>query len=144
MRVRDVMTDVVLTVGPEHTIRQVAELMAAWRVGSAVVHDPEASGTGIMTERDVLCVIGRGLDPDLERVTNHMTWDVVFAGPHWTLDEAAATMVRGGFRHLIVLDGKEILGIVSVRDLMRAWSTAHARESIPDTVRAGGIRTLSA
>ena len=94
MLVRDAMSKAVLTVGPEHTIRQVAQLMTARRVGSAVVHDPESAGTGILTERDVLNVIGRGLDPDIERATNHLTWDVVYAGPDWTLDDAAAAMMR--------------------------------------------------
>jgi CBS domain-containing protein len=120
--VRDAMSKAVLTVGPEHTIRQVAQLMTARRVGSAVVHDPDSAGTGILTERDVLNVIGRGLDPDVERATNHLTWDVVYAGPGWTLDDAAAAMIRGGFRHLVVMDSDEVLGVISVRDIIRAWS----------------------
>lgn len=122
MLVRDAMTRAVLTVGPEHTIRQVAQLMTSRRVGSAVVHDPDSAGTGILTERDVLNVIGRGLDPDVERATNHLTWDVVYAGPEWTLDDAAAAMMRGGFRHLVVMDSDEVQGVISVRDIIRAWS----------------------
>ena len=122
MLVRDAMTRAVLTVGPEHTIRQVAQLMTSRRVGSAVVHDPDSAGTGILTERDVLNVIGRGLDPDIERATNHLTWDVVYAGPEWTLDDAAAAMMRGGFRHLVVMDADEVQGVISVRDIIRAWS----------------------
>jgi CBS domain-containing protein len=122
MQVRDAMTKSVLIVGPEHTIRQVCQLMANRRVGSAVVVDPELSGVGIMTERDVLYAIGRGLDPDVERATNHLTWDVVYAGPEWTLEEAAAAMIRGGFRHLVVLENDEVLGVISVRDIIRAWT----------------------
>jgi len=115
------MTKPVLVVGPDHTVRQAAQLMASRRVGSAVVVDPEGSGVGIMTERDVLNAVGRGLDPDIERVAAHITWEVVYAGPQWTLDEAAAAMIRGGFRHLVVLDGDEVLGVISVRDIVRAW-----------------------
>ncbi len=122
MQVRDAMTKSVLIVGPEHTIRQVCQLMANRRVGSAVVVDPELSGVGIMTERDVLYAIGRGLDPDVERATNHLTWDVVYAGPEWTLEEAAAAMIRGGFRHLVVLENDEVLGVISVRDIIRVWN----------------------
>ena len=122
MQVRDAKTKSVLIVGPEHTIRQVCQLMANRRVGSAVVVDPELSGVGIMTERDVLYAIGRGLDPDVERATNHLTWDVVYAGPEWTLEEAAAAMIRGGFRHLVVLENDEVLGVISVRDIIRAWT----------------------
>jgi len=122
MYVRDAMTKPVLVVGPEHTIRQVAQLMTARRVGSAIVVDPDSAGVGIMTERDVLYSIGRGLDPDVERAINHLTWDVVYAGPSWTLDEAAAAMLRGGFRHLVVMDADEVLGVISVRDIIRVWS----------------------
>ncbi len=122
MQVRDAMSKVVLVVGPEHTLRQVAAQMTARRVGAAVVHDPDSSGVGIMTERDVLYAVGRGLDPDAERARDHLTWDVVYASPDWTLESAAAAMVRGGFRHLVVLDDGEVLGVISVRDVLRVWS----------------------
>src|SRR3979411_2297216 len=98
MQVRDAMSKVVLQVGPDHTLRQTAELMSSRRVGSAVVIDPDGSGIGIITERDMLYAIGNGLDPDTERTADHITWDVVYAGPSWTLEAAAAAMVRGGFR----------------------------------------------
>jgi CBS domain-containing protein len=126
MQVRDAMSKAVLVVGPEHTLRQTAQLMSARRVGSAVVVDPEGSGVGIVTERDILKAIGAGLDPDIERTSAHITWDVVYAVPTWTLQEAATAMVRGGFRHLVVLDGDEVLGIISVRDIMRVWSDRSA------------------
>jgi CBS domain-containing protein len=122
MLVRDAMTKVVLTVGPDHTLRQTARLMAERRVGSAIVVDPDGAGTGIITERDILYAIGAGLDPDVARTRDHLTWDVVYAAPTWTIEEAAAAMVRGGFRHLVVLDGSEVLGVISVRDVLRVWS----------------------
>ena len=131
MYVRDAMTKPVLVVGPEHTVRQVAQLMTARRVGSAIVVDPDSAGVGILTERDVLYAIGRGLDPDVERVTNHLTWDVVYAGPTWTLDEAAAAMLRGGFRHLVVMDDDEVLGVISVRDIIRVWSQQRVETAAP-------------
>jgi signal-transduction protein with cAMP-binding, CBS, and nucleotidyltransferase domain len=121
-QVRDAMTKPALVIGPHHTLRQAAQLMAARRVGSAIVIDPDSSGVGIMTERDVLNAIGAGLDPDRERTASHITWDVVYAGPNWTLDEAASAMARGGFRHLVVLDGDDVLGVISVRDIMRVWA----------------------
>jgi signal-transduction protein with cAMP-binding, CBS, and nucleotidyltransferase domain len=122
MHVRDAMTKPVLIIGPYHTLRQAAQLMAARRVGSAVVIDPDSSGVGIMTERDVLNAVGAGLDPDTERAASHITWEVVYAGPTWTLAEAASAMARGGFRHLVVLEGDEVLGVISVRDIMRVWA----------------------
>jgi len=94
MRVQDAMSQAVLVVGPEHTLRQAAAQMTQRRVGSAVVLDPDAEGLGILTERDILYAIGRGLDPDTERAAAHLTWDVVYANPDWTLDQAAAAMGR--------------------------------------------------
>ncbi len=122
MRVQDAMSQAVLVVGPEHTLRQVAVQMTQRKVGSAVVLDPDSEGIGIMTERDILHAIGLGLDPDSERASAHLTWDVVYASPDWTLEDAAAAMVRGGFRHLVVLSDGDVLGVISVRDIMRVWT----------------------
>ncbi|MBG0852620.1 CBS domain-containing protein [Streptomyces spinoverrucosus] len=129
MLVRDAMSTVVLTIGPTHTLRQAAALMSARRVGAAVVYDPDAGGIGILTERDILNSVGLGQDPDTEHADDHTTTDVVFAAPAWTLEEAARAMAHGGFRHLIVLDGGEPVGIVSVRDIIRCW--APVRQQVP-------------
>src|SRR3954451_25110285 len=122
MRVRDGMSPTVLTVGPGHSIRDCATLMAERNVGAAVVHDPDAPGPGIITERDILKSIGRGQDPDSELVAAHLTSKLVFAAPEWSLEEAAAAMAHGGFRHLIVIDNGEVRGVLSVRDIIRCWS----------------------
>ena len=122
MQVQDGMSTMVLSVGPGHTLRAAARLMADRKVGAAVVIDPEAAGPGIITERDILLAIGAGQDPDTELVSDHLTGDLVFAHPHWSLEEAAAAMIRGGFRHLIVIDGGEIVGVLSVRDIVRCWT----------------------
>lgn len=126
MLVRDAMSTVVLTIGPAHTLRQAAQLMSARRVGAAIVLDPDTCGLGILTERDVLNAIGAGLDPDHEHTHSHTTTDVVFATPQWTLTEAAAAMLRGNFRHLIVLDGQDPIGVVSMRDIVRCWAPTQA------------------
>ncbi|NUP50095.1 MAG: CBS domain-containing protein [Catenulispora sp.] len=116
------MSTEILLIGPRHTLRQAARLMTQRGVGSAVVHNPETFGIGIITERDILHAVGGGLDPDTEPVEAHLTHDVVFATPRWTLDQAAEAMTRGGFRHLIVLDAEEVAGMISVRDIVRAWT----------------------
>jgi CBS domain-containing protein len=126
MQVRDAMNKPVLLVGPHHTLRQVAREMSARRIGSAIVSDPDSEGIGIVTERDLLTAIGAGHDPDTERVAGHITWEVVYAVPDWTLQQAAMAMARGGFRHLVVLEGSEVLGVISVRDIMRVWAQQHA------------------
>jgi CBS domain-containing protein len=118
------MSHLVLTIGPTHTLRQAARMMSARRIGAAVVIDPEHAGIGILTERDVLDSVAAGEDPDAELVAQHCTEHLVFASPDWTLDRAAAAMVRGGFRHLIVLDGNDVAGLLSMRDIVRCWTAA--------------------
>lgn len=127
----------VLTVGPGHTLRAVARLMSERKVGAAVVMDPDGHGPAIITERDVLVSVGGGQDPDGETVADHLTREVVYASPEWSLEEAAAAMVRGGFRHLIVLDGAETVGILSVRDVVRCWTQDGAICPVPDRAAVG-------
>src|ERR1035437_3198783 len=137
MQVHEGMSRMVLTVGPGHTLRAVARLMSERKVGAAVVMDPEGNGPGIITERDILISIGAGEDPDVESVAEHLTRDVVFAAPDWSLEEAAAAMGRGGFRHLIVLDGGETVGILSVRDIVRCWTGDGAICQLPASAAVG-------
>ena len=131
MNVGDGMTPAVLTVGPAHTLREASRQMSARRVGAAVVTDPEHAGIGILTERDILDSVGAGQDPDSELVADHRTTDIVFASPDWTLEHAASAMVRGNFRHLVVIENHEVIGLLSMRDIVRCWSgtlTAADRE----------------
>jgi CBS domain-containing protein len=136
MHVRDGMTKVVLTVGPGHTLRDAARLMSDRKVGAAVVMDPDGMGPGIITERDVLLSVGGGQDPDAERVAAHMSGDVVVATPDWSLEEAAAAMVRGGFRHLVVADRGELTGLLSMRDVVRCWTDDGAICDVPSSAGA--------
>ena len=122
MNVRDAMTPSVLTIGPAHTLRQAAKQMVARKVGAAVVLDPDADGPGLLTERDVLDAVAKDQDPDVELAADHLTPDAVSATPDWPLDKAAAAMLSGGFRHLVVSDEDEVVGVLSVRDLLRVWS----------------------
>ena len=144
MQVRDGMSSMVLTVGPGHTLRAAAKAMSQRKIGAAVVLDPDAAGPGILTERDVLDAIGQGQDPDTELVGDHLTSDVVFASPEWSLEEAAVAMVRGGFRHLIVCEGREIIGILSVRDVVRCWTDDGAICDVPESAAAviGAMRSV--
>jgi CBS domain-containing protein len=133
MNVQEGMTKVVLTIGPAHTLREAARMMSQRRVGAAVVTDPEHPGIGILTERDVLDAVGAGLDPDTELVAEHRTDHLVVAAPDWTLEQAATAMMAGGFRHLIVLDGVDVAGLLSMRDIVRCWSPATV--SVPAPAR---------
>jgi CBS domain-containing protein len=131
MQVREGMSSVVLTVGSGHTLRQAAAQMAERHVGAAVVIDPELPGPGILTERDLLQSMAKGQDPGSERVADHMTDDPLFASPEWSLEQAAVAMIRGGFRHVIVIEGAEVAGVLSMRDVVRCWTDDGASCEVP-------------
>jgi CBS domain-containing protein len=122
MDVRDGMNRVVVTIGPEHTLREAARRMTLADVGAAVVIDPDAGGPGIITERDLLHASGSGEDLDAERVRDHLTQRLTYASADWSLEQAAEEMIRASFRHVVVLDGSEVVGILSMRDIVRCWT----------------------
>ena len=93
--------------------------------------DPEQPGPGILTERDILQAIGSGKDPDRELVADHLSAKLTFAAPDWSLEAAAEAMVRGGFRHLVVVDGGQMTGILSMRDIVRCWVSDGATSELP-------------
>lgn len=138
MQVRDGMSNIVLTLGPGHTLREAAARMSERNVGAVVVADPDAPGVGILTERDMLLSLGAGEDPDRERVGDHLTPGTVYAAPDWSLEEASVAMVRGGFRHLIVVEHGDVVGIVSMRDIVRCWSQDGALCEVPVSAQLSG------
>lgn len=131
MEVREGMSDIVVTVGPRHTLREAAAMMTEKRVGAAIVIDGESPGPRIVSERDLLVAVGRGQDPDQERVADHMSDTVITAAPDWSLERAAAEMARRHIRHLVVVENGEPVGVVSMRDVMRVWTTDGATSSMP-------------
>src|ERR1700722_8204757 len=142
MKVEDGMSPQVLSIGPAHTLREAAKMMAVRRVGAAVVVNPDNAGVGILTERDILMSVAAGQSPDTEVAGEHCTQDVVFAARNWTMEGAAAAMVRGGFRHLVVVEGQEVVGLLSMGDLVRSWSAARvpAQAGAPDAAVAAEDR----
>ena len=138
MKVEDGMSPQVLSIGPAHTLREAARMMATRLVGAAVVVNPENAGVGILTERDILMSVAAGQSPDTEVAGEHCTQDVVYAVRDWTMEGAAAAMVRGGFRHLVVVEGHEVIGLLSMRDIVRCWSAARipAQAGAPDAQSA--------
>jgi CBS domain-containing protein len=136
MYVRAGMSERVLTVNPGLTLRGASTAMAKRRVGAAVVMDPDQPGPGIITERDILQSVGAGQDPDRELVSEHLSADLTFAAPDWSLERAAEAMVRGGFRHLVVVDGSTMVGILSMRDIVRVWVSDGATSELPSDIPA--------
>ena len=132
MKVREGMNEIVVTVGPGHTLRETAKRMTGASVGAAIVIDPEHQGPGIITERDLLRSIGRGEDVDRELVRDHRSTNLVYAEAEWSLELAAQHMVSGAFRHVVVLDREgEIVGILSMRDIVRCWTREGATSDVP-------------
>jgi CBS domain-containing protein len=131
MIVRHGMSEVVLTINPGHSLRDAAKAMAERGVGAAVVVDPDQPGPGIITERDILNSVGAGQSPDGEKVADHLSATLVFAEPGWSLERAAEAMVKGKFRHLVVVDGGDLIGVLSIRDIVRCWVSAGATSDMP-------------
>jgi CBS domain-containing protein len=121
MTVREAMNPVGVTVGTGHTMREAARRMSEGATGAAVVIDNDLPAPGIVTERDILHCVGAGGDLDTERVGDHLTANVVYASADWPLERAAEQMTAGGFRHVIVLEGSELVGILSMRDIVSSW-----------------------
>ncbi len=126
MQVRDGMSEVSLTVGPSHTLREAATQMVEKGTGAALVNDAESPTPGIVTERDLLISVAAGEDPDAALVGDHMSEGVIAAAPDWSLERAAAEMSRRGVRHLVVFEGAELVGILSMRDIVRVWTSEGA------------------
>jgi signal-transduction protein with cAMP-binding, CBS, and nucleotidyltransferase domain len=127
------MSEVVLTVGPSHTLREAAEKMVEKGTGAALVSDDETPVSCIVTERDILISVGLGEDPDTELVANHMSDSVITASPDWSLERAAYEMSKRGIRHLVVFDEADLIGVLSIRDIVRVWTSEGATSGMtPD------------
>lgn len=114
---RDVGIRHLVTVEPVASLRKASQLMTDRGVGCAVVMESEKIA-GIITERDILHSVAASKDLDSTTVSDVMTRDVVTGTPGWDVAKAVRTMVDGGFRHLLICEMDDPIGIVSLRDLM--------------------------
>jgi CBS domain-containing protein len=114
---RDVAIRHLLTVDPGASLRRAAKVMTDRGVGCAVVVEKEKVA-GIVTERDILRAVADDRIMDDAKVEDVMTRDVVSGAPGWEIVRAVKTMTEGGFRHLLVMEMDDPVGIVSLRDLM--------------------------
>jgi CBS domain-containing protein len=111
------MTRDLLTIEPDASLGEAARRMASRGVGAVVVLDGDRLA-GILTERDVLKAVATGLREDA-RVSEWMTRHPETVESGEATDHAAALMIHGGFRHLPVVEEGRVVGILSIRDLMR-------------------------
>jgi CBS domain-containing protein len=114
---RKVMSRTLLTVSPDVSLTEVAERMVSRDVGAALVTQGERL-VGILTERDVLRAVARGTS-ESTAVADLMTSDPETMEPDESTEHAAVLMIHGGFRHLPIVEGEEVVGMLSIRDLMR-------------------------
>lgn len=143
MRVREAMTADILAVARDEAVVDAARKMIERWVGSAIVDpDPPSSSFGIITERDILELVGRGENPRSARIADFYTSDPVCAHPDWSLEHAAEAMAAGGFRHLVVIVEDRIVGIVSIRDIVRSWTRGRARRQVGTQIREAMNRDL--
>ena len=121
MNIQEVMDTELLTIAPETTLREAAQRMSGRNVGAALLLDTAiGSYLGIITERDLLNAIAAGDDPDVQRVADSATSNIVTVSADASLEQAAEKMIKGGFRHLLVVTNGDAIGIVSMRDLIVA------------------------
>jgi CBS domain-containing protein len=121
------MTRELVTVGPHYNVADVASLMDAKRIGSVIVLE-EDRVLGILTERDILKVIGAGEDPKNVAAHEALSDDLYTIGPDASVDEAARQMTKAKVRHLPVLSDEGLIGILSIRDLV-GWSVRDVTEA---------------
>ena len=114
---REHMSRDLLTVGPGDPLGEVAQRMVDRDVGAVIVMEGEALA-GILTERDVLRAVAAGIQ-DETIVSDWMTRDPETMAPDDTTQHAAVLMIHGGFRHLPLVEGDDVVGMLSIRDLMR-------------------------
>lgn len=119
MRVRELVSGEVVWVAPEETVRNAAQTMRDTQVGSVAV-EVDGALEGIFTERDILNAVADGADLDREPVSSWMTEYPDSFGPEMSVEEAANWMLATGYRHLPVLDGDRVLGVVSIKDVLWA------------------------
>jgi CBS domain-containing protein len=119
MTVRELVNGNVIWVAPDATLRQAALLMMSTEVGSVAV-EVDGALEGIMTERDILRAVAHDADLDQDRVSTWMTEYPDSFTPDMNVEEAAEWMLATGFRHLPVVDGDEVLGVISIKDVLWA------------------------
>jgi CBS domain-containing protein len=118
-KLRDLMHTGVVTAAPDTTVAEAAASMVRARVGSAIVLQGSFLA-GILTERDVLRAAASGENLAVSAVSAWMSRDPQAASLDMQAEEAAQIMLLNGFRHLPVLDGRTVCGVVSIRDLFAA------------------------
>jgi CBS domain-containing protein len=139
MQLRDLMTPGVVTAGGDADLRSVAALMRDNHVGSVVVCDPDGRPAGMVTDRD-LAIRGMADERPLsEPIRDHASRPLVTGEPEMALEEAAALMVQHRIRRLPVLDGEELVGIVTLDDIAVRTGNLEVAQRMTQEVIEGAL-----
>ncbi len=122
MKLRALVSGSATVIGFETSVADAAEALIANEVGSVVVVDGRQL-VGIVTERDVVRAIAQGADPEEETVSDWMSDAPDTFSPDVDVEEAAAWLLEIGYRHMPVMDEGELLGVVSLRDILAALTS---------------------
>ena len=117
--IREVMTTQLVTVEPSTSVAAAVTVMGMQRVGAVLVMEKEKLA-GIFTERDLVRAMSHDIGASSQSVAQWMTRDPVTVGPDAPVEQALEIMLAGNFRHLPVMEGERLVGVVSIRDLSRA------------------------
>jgi CBS domain-containing protein len=126
--VGDVMAQVKVCMSPDEDLRSLAVALSGARTGLGVV---DVEGGGVITERDVLRAIAEGADLDAARIGDWMTPDPVGVERSTPLDDACDLMIERGVRHLLVREGRELVGVLNMRDVVGVLSGAAELGAVP-------------
>jgi CBS domain-containing protein len=133
--VRDRDSDELISIPAAATVAEAVDVMSRHEVGAALVMSEEGLVSGIFSERDLLVrVVKAGRDPKTTPISLVMTRDVRFVSPGTTVEAALALMHVNRFRHLLVIDGPRVYGLISIRDLVHQM-IRHGEGRFEATVR---------
>jgi len=139
MKISEIMTKAAVTDTTEDTLTEACDKMRHAQTSSMLIMDGERL-VGIVTERDVVKAVAQGLDPKETRVKDLMTTDIVTIGPMTTLKEAANIMATKWIRHLPIVEGSKVVGMISQRDLTGVLAAAlHEPERLHQLVEASHL-----
>ena len=136
MKISEIMTQAAVTDSAEDTLTEACERMRHAQTSSVLIMDDDRL-VGIITERDIVKTVAQGLDPKETRVKDIMTTDIITIGPMTTLKEAANIMATKWIRHLPIVEGSKVVGIISQRDLTGVLAEAlHEPERLNQLIQA--------
>ena len=139
MKISEIMTQAAVTDSSEDTLTEACDKMRHNQTSSILIMDGERL-VGIVTERDVVKAVAQGLDPKETRVKDLMTTDIVTIGPMTTLKDAAEIMASKWIRHLPIVEGSKVVGMISQRDLTGVLAKAlHEPEHLHQLIEASHL-----